>query len=182
MKPFNLPTLLLALGLTLITMGCQALGGLGTTLPTPTMQVLPIVTASPTDTIPTATATLVVTGTNSVQSVVRRPVRSMTPGAIGIALPTQTRVQITRVFATPRPTWTPRPTPEPTMTPEATSASPLNTFQLIDQGVARGEIDLDHAAVYKVYALFGLGSPFVPGRYINRVPYQGMERCYFWRR
>lgn len=48
-----------------------------------------------------------------------------------------------------------------------------NAFDLIDAAVARGEITIDQAATYKVYELFGVGSPSVPSQYVSTVPVPG---------
>ncbi len=47
--------------------------------------------------------------------------------------------------------------------------APLDSFQLIDLSWLRGEIDIDHAAVFRVYALFGIPSPPLPAQYISKV-------------
>lgn len=39
--------------------------------------------------------------------------------------------------------------------------------------MAHGEITKDQAAVYKIYALFGVGSPSLPAQYISSVPVLG---------
>jgi hypothetical protein len=43
--------------------------------------------------------------------------------------------------------------------------TPPNPYQLIDTALARGEIDVDHASVYRTFALFG--SPYLPSRLLG---------------
>ncbi|MCX7841215.1 MAG: hypothetical protein N2559_17390, partial [Anaerolineae bacterium] len=81
---------------------------------------------------------------------------------------TATRTATPTVTRTPTATRTPTPTRTATPTP---TASP-NSFELIDAALARGAITRDQAALYKVYALFGVHNE-IPPQYLSTEPVPG---------
>lgn len=93
-------------------------------------------------------------------------VATATPTPTEVATETATLTATATESATPIPTFTATPTETP-------PPNPPNTFQLIDDAVAQGEITRDEAAVYKIYALFGVGEPQVPAQFISREPVPG---------
>jgi hypothetical protein len=142
----------------------------------PTLKLAPTHISTP---FPRSTATLVIPLT---------PTRTQTAGLVITTAPTRTSTN------TPRPPSTPLPTLPPltriaaaesvrqtaiaeeqkTLLPTVSQTpAALNTYQLIDLDWMRGEIDIDHSAVFKVLTLFGVGSPIVPSRYIVSVPLEG---------
>ncbi len=63
-----------------------------------------------------------------------------------------------------------------TLTPGAAgtqTATPLDAYQLIERGWLRGEIDLDHAAVFRLYSLLGGGRARVPPQYLSDILISG---------
>lgn len=68
---------------------------------------------------------------------------------------------------------TPTPTATSTSTNTPTPTPPPDPYQLIEAAQARGEITLDQASLYKVYALFG--SPLLPSQYQSQylIPDEG---------
>lgn len=97
----------------------------------------------------------------------KTPTRTKTPAPTNTR--TVTNTPTPAVTATTAPTFIPTETPTSTPTP----AGPSNTFQLIDAALVRGEITRDEAAIYKVYALFGVGAPHVPAQFISSEPVPG---------
>ncbi len=57
-----------------------------------------------------------------------------------------------------------------TRAPTPTSTAPRDAYQLIDDALARGKIDLDHAAAYRMYALFA--NPHLPTEFASPMPIQ----------
>ncbi|MBI5034249.1 MAG: hypothetical protein HZB51_27320 [Chloroflexi bacterium] len=53
-----------------------------------------------------------------------------------------------------------------------TPQSQLNTFELIDRAWLNGDIDIEHATLYKVWALFGAKYD-LPPQYFSQVPVHG---------
>jgi len=61
----------------------------------------------------------------------------------------------------------------------STSTAARDSYQLIDDALGRGTIDLDHAAAYRLYALFA--NPNLPAEFASPLPIQsdGMGAFYY---
>lgn len=92
---------------------------------------------------------------------------------VATATPTSTGVLTNTPTATAAPTETATPVPTATDTPtETPPPSSAHTFQLLEDALARGEITRDEAALYKVYALFGVAD-VIPTQFISTKPVPG---------
>ncbi|CAG1022376.1 hypothetical protein MTYM_01669 [Methylococcales bacterium] len=153
--------------------------------PTPTPTLVPPVLPSRTETRIVPTATWVIPPPSTPSSTATRHFATETPTVPPFPTPSST---ITRVSPSPVPTLPPltraasaesaRATTaavlEPTLAAfsRQTPARELNSFELIESAWIRDEIDLDHAAIFKVYALFGVRNE-IPAKFISRVPVAG---------
>lgn len=80
---------------------------------------------------------------------------TFTPTNTPTFTPTFTPTNTPTFTPTNTPTETPVPTETSTATATATAVQTLDSFALIDQDLAAGNITIDDAALYKVYAIFG---------------------------
>ncbi len=164
-----------------VSTGCRSTLPPPTATRTPTIALTGLPTSTITPELPTATLVLQYPPTPTFTPV-PTPTATRPP-----ASPIPTVAPIARALAASLARETAVAKAAPVLTAVASQTpSPLNTFDYFDFIWMRSDIDLDHAAVFKIFALFGVGSPTIPENYISRIPPRGdgtmlfLEATQYW--